>query len=79
MSKHFTALADLSVPTLMALLDRAHFFFHLAPSKLPRVLEHNVVANVFFEPSTRTRISFEMAAKRLGAEVIKIEDPKAPD
>lgn len=73
MSKHFTALADLSVPTIMALLDRAQFFFHQTPSKLPRVLEHKVIANVFFEPSTRTRISFEMAAKRLGAEVINFD------
>lgn len=73
MSKHFTALADLSVPTILALLERAHYFFHQTPAKLPRVLEHNVVANVFFEPSTRTRISFEMAAKRLGAEVINFD------
>ncbi len=73
MSKHFTALADLPVSTIMALLDRAHFFFHQTTSQLPRVLEHNVIANVFFEPSTRTRISFEMAAKRLGAEVINFD------
>ncbi|MBY0517333.1 MAG: aspartate carbamoyltransferase catalytic subunit [Bacteriovoracaceae bacterium] len=73
MSKHFTALAELSVPTIMALLDRAQYFFHQSPSNLHKVLEHKVIANVFFEPSTRTRISFEMAAKRLGADVINFD------
>lgn len=73
MSKHFTALAELSVPTILSLLDRAQFFFHQTPSNLHKVLEHKVIANVFFEPSTRTRISFEMAAKRLGADVINFD------
>ena len=73
MSKHFTALADLSLPTIHALLDRAQYFFRQKPSASPRVLENKVIANVFFEPSTRTRISFEMAAKRLGADVINFD------
>jgi aspartate carbamoyltransferase catalytic subunit len=36
----------------------------------PQLLKHKTVANLFFEPSTRTRCSFELAAKRLGAEVL---------
>ena len=73
MSKHFTALADLSLASLMALIDRAQYFSLQSPAQLPQILKHKVIANVFFEPSTRTRISFEMAAKRLGAEVINFD------
>lgn len=36
----------------------------------PQLLKHKTVANLFFEPSTRTRCSFEIAAKRLGADVL---------
>ncbi len=39
-----------------------------------RPLEGKVVACVFFEPSTRTRLSFETAALRLGAQIISVED-----
>ncbi len=42
----------------------------LASGRVPRVLEGRIVALAFFEPSTRTRMSFETAAKRLGAETI---------
>lgn len=41
-----------------------------------RILEGKVVATLFFEPSTRTRLSFETAANRLGARVIGFADPK---
>ncbi len=40
------------------------------------ILRHHVVATLFFEPSTRTRLSFETAANRLGARVIGFADPK---
>ena len=42
-----------------------------------RILEGKIVATLFFEPSTRTRLSFETAANRLGARVIGFTDPKA--
>lgn len=41
-----------------------------------RLLQGKVVATLFFEPSTRTRLSFETAANRLGARVIGFADPK---
>ncbi len=40
------------------------------------ILEGKIVATLFFEPSTRTRLSFETAANRLGAKVIGFADPK---
>ena len=42
-----------------------------------KILEGKVVATLFFEPSTRTRLSFETAANRLGARVIGFANPKA--
>ena len=39
----------------------------------PRSLEDRCVANLFFEPSTRTRLSFDLAAQRLGAHVVTLE------
>lgn len=41
-----------------------------------KILDDRVVATLFFEPSTRTRLSFETAANRLGARVIGFTDPK---
>lgn len=41
-----------------------------------RILQGKVIATLFFEPSTRTRLSFETAANRLGARVIGFADPK---
>jgi len=49
-------------------LERANHFSSI--KNYPLSLDQKVIANVFYEPSTRTRCSFEMAAKRLGAEVI---------
>lgn len=42
-----------------------------------RLLENKVVATLFFEPSTRTRLSFETAANRLSARIIGFTDPKS--
>jgi aspartate carbamoyltransferase catalytic subunit len=70
---HFIALADFTSTQIISYLDRARYFSQLPSDELKKVLPHVVIANVFFEPSTRTRISFEMAAKRLGAEVINFD------
>ncbi len=48
--------------------------FETKPNR--KLLEGRVVATLFFEPSTRTRLSFETAANRLGARVIGFTDPK---
>lgn len=72
MIKHFLSLASLSVSEISSLLDRSHFFSQNSqhPDKIHHLLRHKIIANAFYEPSTRTRCSFEMAAKRLGAEVV---------
>ena len=72
MIKHFLSLSSFSSLELQALIDRAHFFSLETknPEKISHLLKNKIFANVFYEPSTRTRCSFEIAAKRLGAEVV---------
>jgi aspartate carbamoyltransferase catalytic subunit len=71
MIKHFLSLADFSNAELIQLLDRAQYFYsEQQPDKINHLLKNKIIANVFYEPSTRTRCSFEIAAKKLGAEVV---------
>jgi aspartate carbamoyltransferase catalytic subunit len=72
MIKHFLSLASFSDQDLLSLIQRAQFFslHQNYPDKIQTILRHRVFSNVFYEPSTRTRCSFEMAIKRLGGEVI---------
>ena len=66
-------LANHSREKIEYLIRMAHEF-EKNPNR--RLLEGKVVATLFFEPSTRTRLSFETAANRLGARVIGFADPK---
>lgn len=70
--KHLLGLEDLSGDEITLILDQAERFRQLAlqgETKLS-ALSGTVVANLFFEPSTRTRTSFSLAAKRLSADTI---------
>ena len=67
------SLAEYSREKLLYLIDMAAEFEKHPNRKL---LEGKVLATLFFEPSTRTRLSFETAAGRLGARVIGFADPK---
>lgn len=64
----------MSAPELVALLDRAEALLPAAMghARAERALVGRVIANIFFEDSTRTRVSFEIAAKRLGADVVNL-------
>ncbi|GAK39719.1 aspartate carbamoyltransferase [Paenibacillus sp. TCA20] len=62
-------LKDLAASEIESILDRAAHW-DKQEEKLVPVLASRFVANMFFENSTRTRFSFEMAEKRLGAEVL---------
>lgn len=72
--KHFITIANLSKDDLMYLLSMAEEF-EKHPNR--ELLKGKVVATLFYEPSTRTRLSFETAANRLGARVIGFSDAKA--
>ena len=65
--RHLLTLEGLSRYELTHLLDLAQFYVRV-PGEVPardQGLWGRTVANLFFEPSTRTRVSFELAAKRL--------------
>lgn len=62
-------LKDLSASEIGSILDRAAYWESRNEKVIP-VLKDRFVANMFFENSTRTRFSFEMAEKRLGAQVL---------
>lgn len=67
-------IADHSKEKILYMIEMASLF-EKQPNR--RLLKDKVVATLFFEPSTRTRLSFETAANRLGARVIGFSDPKA--
>lgn len=70
--KNLLGLEDLSVGEITAILDQAAVFKQMAArgEKKLAALAGVVVANLFFEPSTRTRTSFSLAAKRLSADTV---------
>ncbi len=72
MKRHLISAADLSRGDALLILDTAEELAVLAdrPIKKLPTLRGRTVVNLFFEDSTRTRISFEAAAKRLSADVI---------
>jgi aspartate carbamoyltransferase catalytic subunit len=74
--RHLVSIADLDATEIVAILDQAAPYFRLPdesrePVKLA-TLRGRTVLVVMYESSTRTRTSFELAAKRLGADVINI-------
>jgi aspartate carbamoyltransferase catalytic subunit len=73
--QHLITLEGLSSEQIRELLDRAQRYLR-RPGERPsrsHTLEGITVGNIFTEPSTRTRSSFELAARRLGADVINLE------
>ena len=72
MNRHLISAADLSKQDALLILDTAEELARVAdrPIKKLPTLRGRTVVNLFFEDSTRTRISFEAAAKRLSADVI---------
>jgi len=72
--KDLLGLEYLSKEDVELLLDTASSFREILDRKIKKVpaLRGKTVVNLFYEPSTRTRVSFEVAAKRLSADVINI-------
>ncbi|MGH9970698.1 MAG: aspartate carbamoyltransferase catalytic subunit [Pyrinomonadaceae bacterium] len=72
--KHLLGIRDLSAGEITHLLDTAETFRDVSLREIKKVpaLRGRTVINLFFEPSTRTRTSFEIAAKRLSADAINI-------
>lgn len=70
--KHLLSLEDLSRDEILFILDTAESFKEVSTRSVKKVpaLRGKVVVTMFFEESTRTRVSFELAAQRLSADVI---------
>lgn len=76
-SKDLLGIRDLSVEEINLILDTASGFKDVLGRDIKKVpaLRGRTVVNLFFEPSTRTRTSFELAAKRLSTDVINFSVP----
>jgi len=72
--KHFLSISNHSRETLIRIMDLADSFISFGRREIKKVplLRGKTVVNLFFEPSTRTRTTFEIAAKRLSADVINL-------
>src|SRR5437016_461845 len=72
--KHLLGIRELSADQITHLLHTAETFLDLSKRDIKKVpaLRGRTVINLFFEPSTRTRTSFEIAAKRLSADAVNI-------
>jgi len=72
--KDLIGLKELSAEEILLILDTAASFKEISTREIKKVpaLRGKTVVNLFYEPSTRTRVSFEVAAKRLSADVINI-------
>jgi aspartate carbamoyltransferase catalytic subunit len=72
--RHLVSVADLEAAEILRILDQGDRYWELVnePIKKLTLLRGRTVINLFFENSTRTRTSFEIAAKRLSAEAINI-------
>jgi aspartate carbamoyltransferase catalytic subunit len=77
-ARHFISASDLDRDALIALLDLADGFVALNRQKAKKLdlLKGRTLMNLFFENSTRTQSSFELAGKRLGADVVNMS-PRA--
>ncbi|HEX7056162.1 MAG TPA: aspartate carbamoyltransferase catalytic subunit [Bacilli bacterium] len=67
-NRELLGLKGVSAEEINRILERAAYWEH-HPERMHKLLQGKFIANLFFENSTRTRMSFEVAEKRLGAEV----------
>jgi aspartate carbamoyltransferase catalytic subunit len=68
--QHLIRTSDFSKEEILSIFDDAREFLKFKPSE---ILKGKIIVTLFFENSTRTRSSFEIAAKRLGAEVVSLD------
>jgi aspartate carbamoyltransferase catalytic subunit len=74
LGKDLVGLENLSADQLRTILDTAEHFKEISERRIKKVpvLRHKTIVNLFFEASTRTRISFEFAERRLSADTVNI-------
>ena len=72
--RHLTTTDDLTLDEIESILADAKYF---SDGKFDRILQDKIIITLFFENSTRTKSSFEIAAKRLGAEIVHLDVAKS--
>ena len=72
---HFLSIEGLNLQILTEILDTAESFTSVTDRSIKKVpiLRGTTVANLFFEASTRTRSTFELAAQRLSADILSLD------
>jgi len=72
--RHLLGIEHLDAVDIIQILDLADTFLEISERPIKKVptLRGRTVLNVFFEPSTRTRVSFELAAKRMSADAVNV-------
>ncbi len=76
--RHLISINDLDREDITYILKRAEEFEDVARGERNlKILEGKILGNLFFEPSTRTRMSFEVAMKRLGGDVVNMTAQEA--
>lgn len=74
--KHIISITDFSREEIECVLEKSRMMEgNLSHSRTSSLMEGKILANLFFEPSTRTRMSFEAAMKRLGGMTIGFDHP----
>lgn len=70
--RHLLGIQNLTSSEITTILDTAESFYEISTREVKKVptLRGKTIINLFFEPSTRTRSSFELAAKRLSADIV---------
>ena len=69
--KSLVSISDLDADEILEIIKLASFF---EKKTQPELLQNKIIASVFYEPSTRTRLSFETAVQRLGGRIIGFAD-----
>jgi aspartate carbamoyltransferase catalytic subunit len=74
---HLISTDDLNYESIIEIFDMAESFFKIGQRDIKKIplLRGKTICNLFFENSTRTRTTFEIAAKRLSADVINLDIP----
>ena len=75
-NRHLVQPDDFTVEEIDSILDLG-MKIKKTPEDYTRVCEGKLLATLFYEPSTRTRLSFEAAMNRLGGRIIGFSDPSA--
>tara|TARA_Y100001968_G_scaffold215413_1_gene198168 strand:- start:350 stop:1297 length:948 start_codon:yes stop_codon:yes gene_type:complete len=69
---HLLGIQGMNKKTIQSILERAQYFNQKKKNRKNKILKDNLVINLFFENSTRTKASFEIAAKSMSADILNI-------